>query len=51
MVITCNPSEKKDGDEKEIVNSLPFDPLINEKYREQLEAGKETMKQAMPGLD
>ena len=27
-----------DGDEKEIVNSLPFDPLINEKYREQLEA-------------
>ena len=27
-----------DGDEKEIVNSLPFDPLINEKHREQLEA-------------
>jgi SAM-dependent methyltransferase len=26
-----------DGDEKEIVNSLPFDPLINEKHREQLE--------------
>ncbi|MCR5211404.1 MAG: class I SAM-dependent methyltransferase [Lachnospiraceae bacterium] len=27
-----------DEDEKEIINSLPFDPLINEKQRKQLEA-------------
>ncbi len=27
-----------DNDEKEIVNSLPFDPLVNEKQRRQLEA-------------